>query len=215
MDGYTVQAKINAKMEYAAAKIGKPCQVFHPTDPLAPMFQSQLTVNAQFTGNYNYNRPNEYGDPTWMVIADGSLFQCGDYLQNDEGIWFVAAKQHLLPILAVSCNRTVSVLRVGQDQAFGAIGYGGSTPATQTTIMQGWPASVLQGTKGEKNPAALPQDERMAWWSILLPHYKDFGTDIIIKTSDIIVDDLGRKYSVSSPELTDMGWRLTASLQGV
>lgn len=214
MDATTLQAKVYSGYGKAALRIGKPSQVFHPIDPLAPLFQSQVSVDAAFTQDMQFSKPNKYGQATWWCLADAAHFSAGDYLQNEDGIWFIAAKQHLLPILAVGCNRTISVKRVTQDGSFGAKGYGGTTPEKEIPIMQGWPASVLQGTKGEKNPAALPQDERIPWWSILLPHFKDFATEIIIKVSDIITDDLGRRYVVSSPELTDLGWRITASLQG-
>jgi hypothetical protein len=33
---------------------------------------------------------------------------------------------------------------------------------------------------------------------------------IVLRTSDVIRCELGRKYVISSAELTDMGWRITA-----
>jgi len=47
---------------------------------------------------------------------------------------------------------------------------------------------------------------RTPWWAILMPAWPG----VILRTSDIILDELGRKYVVSSAELTDMGWRCTA-----
>ena len=92
------------------------------------------------------------------------------------------------------------------DNAVGQIGYGGDTPQTEALLMQNWPASVLQGTKGEQNDAKLPGDVRTPWWAILMPDYNG----ILLRTSDILKDELGRRYIISSAELTDMGWRLTA-----
>ena len=114
--------------------------------------------------------------------------------------------QLTLPILMVECNRTLTVLRPEQQTGVGAVGYGGNTSAGETTLMQGWPASVLQGTKGEKTEAALPGDNRTPWWSILMPAF----AGVILRTADIMTDELNRRYIISSAELTDAGWRLTA-----
>ncbi|WP_230371027.1 hypothetical protein [Paludibacterium denitrificans] len=76
--------------------------------------------------------------------------------------------QDTLPIYCVQCNRTVNVLRVSMDSGVGQIGYGGDTADTEQVLMSGWPASVLQGTKGERNEAGLPGDTRTPWWAILM-----------------------------------------------
>jgi hypothetical protein len=114
--------------------------------------------------------------------------------------------QNCLPILCVQCNRMVSVLRVIQSDSVGVIGYGGDSSDVESALMSGWPASILQGTKGEANDARLPGDVRTPWWAILMPAF----SGIILRTSDIITDDIGRRYIISSAELTDMGWRITA-----
>lgn len=210
MDAATLQAKVYSGYNKAALRIGKVAAVFHPADPLTPITTSTVSVNAAFTQDFNFSKPNKYGNACWWCVADGSRFAVGDYLRNADGTWFVAGKQHLLPILVVECNTTISVFRVTHDTANGAIGYGGDVAANETTLMAGWPASVLQGTKGEKNPADLPQDERQSRWIILLPYYPG----IVINADDIVTDNLNRRYIISGPELTDLGWRLTASLQG-
>jgi hypothetical protein len=84
--------------------------------------------------------------------------------------------------------------------------YEGNTPDTQTPLATGWYASVLQGTKGEKNEVGLPGDVRNPWWLILLPQIPG----VTLRTSDLVSDDIGRRYVISSAELTDLGWRLTA-----
>ena len=212
MDGEKLQAKVYQGYGKAASRIGQPTDVYRPLfadDPLGNCISNNNRL-AAFTQNFNFNKPNEYGSPTWKVITDGTELIVGDYLVTPDSTYFIAAMQHLLPILAVSCNRTIQVVRVGQPDQEGAVGYGGITAENKTPIMVGWPASILQGTKWEKNIAGLPGDERLSWWSILLPEF----AGVVIMTADLIIDDLGRQYVVSSPELTDLGWRLTASLQG-
>jgi len=68
---------------------------------------------------------------------------------------------------------------------------------------------VLQGRVGEHNETKLPTDSKSPWWQIILPYVND----VVIRSSDIITDDLSRKYLISSAELTDMGWRITAMQQ--
>lgn len=206
MDGTKLQAKIYKGYGQAAKRIGFAYKQFRATSADNPLTTELQTLPASFTTNFSYSAPNKYGTATWLGLFDGREFQVGDYLVGPGGTFFVAAMQATLPIYCVETNRTINVLRVTQGSDVGLGQYGGDTPATEQPLIQGWPASVLQGTKGESNETKLPGDVRTPWWAILLPAWPG----IIIRTSDIITDDLGRKYVVSSAELTDMGWRMTA-----
>jgi len=148
---------------------------------------------------YLHYRPSGTSDPVSAAI--------GDYIIGLEGTLFVAALQPLLPIFMVSCNRTINFLRPASADGVGALGYNGADDdASEQVLMSGWPASVQQGTKGEKGDAILPGDARSPWWSVLVPGV----AGITLRSSDIITDDLNRRYTISSAELTDLGWRLTA-----
>jgi hypothetical protein len=207
MDGTKLQAKIYKGYGQAAKRIGFDYQQFRATSASNPLMSTALqTLPASFTTNFNYSAPNKYGQATWLGLFDARTFQPGDFLVGHQGTFFVAAMQDTLPIYCVQTNRVVSVLRVGMDPGVGLGGWAGDTPASEAPLMQGWPASVLQGTKGEANPANLPGDVRTPWWAILMPAWPG----IVLRTSDIIRDELGRKYVISSAELTDMGWRCTA-----
>lgn len=206
MDGTKLQAKIYKGYGQAAKRIGFDYQQYRATGPDNPLATALQTLPASFTTNFTYSAPNKYGQATWLGLFDGREFLPGDYLVGQEGTFFVAAMQATLPIYCVQTNTVVSVLRVRMDDGVGEVGYGGDTPETEVPLMQGWPASILQGTKGEANEAKLPGDVRTPWWAILMPAWPG----IVIRTSDIITDTLGRKYVVSSAELTDMGWRMTA-----
>lgn len=213
MDGATLQTKIYAGYGQAAKRIGFNCQLYRPASPLNPLQSASIaTLPASFTDNgFRFTKPNEYGDPTWMGLFNGNQTQPGDILVGPQGMFFIAAMQKTLPIYCIQAERLVSVLRVVMDSAVGAIGYGGDTPATEQVLMSGWPASILQGTKGETNEAKLPGDVRVPWWIVLMPAWPG----LVLRTSDIITDDLGRKYAISSAELTDMGWRMTARQEQV
>ncbi|QBJ80517.1 hypothetical protein [Aquitalea sp. USM4] len=207
MDGTKLQLKVYSGYGKAAKRIGFPYQQFRPTSANNPLATTALqSLYCSFTTNFRYDQPNKYGQATWLGIFDGTNVDPGDFLVGHQGTYFVAAMQDTLPIYCVQCNRTISVLRVTIADQVGAIGEGGDAQEVEVAMMTGWPASILQGTKGEQNDAKLPSDVRTPWWSILFPDYPG----VILRTSDVIRDDIGRKYIISSAELTDMGWRITA-----
>jgi hypothetical protein len=207
MDGAKLQDKIYIGYGKAAKRIGFDYQQFRATSASNPLLTTALqTLPASFTTKFTYNAPNKYGEATWLGLFDARLFAPGDFLVGRQGTFFIAAMQDTLPILCVQTNRVVSVLRVGMDSGVGLGGWAGDRRAAEVSIMQGWPASILQGTKGEGNPTQLPGDVRTPWWLILMPAWPG----VVFRTSDIIRDELDRKYVISSAELTDMGWRCTA-----
>ncbi|OVE45666.1 hypothetical protein [Chromobacterium violaceum] len=214
MDGTKLNAKVWAGYAKAAKKTGTTYQHFRPTGASNPMDAGNRLADMPVSLNAEdprFARPNVYGKATWYAVADGSQLRVGDYIVGIEGTLFVAALQQLLPIFMVDCNRTISVLRETRAAGVGQLPYGGDTTDIEQPLMTGWPASVLQGPKGEKNETALPGDVRTPWWVILFPAWPG----VVLRTSDIITDDLGRRYIVSSAELTDLGWRLTASQKQV
>jgi hypothetical protein len=208
MDAAKLQKKVYAGYAKAALRIGPAYNLYRPTTAISPLTNAPVTtLNASFNAeDMTYGRPNKYGKPTWYCLVDGSQVLVGDYLISSAQTFFIAAMQPILPILAVDCNRTINVLRPQQQTGLGAVGYGGDIDANETPLMTGWPASVLQGTKGEKNEVNLPGDVRNPWWQILMPAFPG----VVLQSADIITDDIGRRYIVSSAELTDLGWRMTA-----
>jgi len=207
MDGTKLQSKIYIGYGKAAKRIGFDYQQFRATSASNPLSSTALqTLPVSFTTNFSYSAPNRYGKADWLGLFDARQFAVGDFLVGRQGTFFIAAMQDTLPILCVQTNRTVDVLRVGMDPGVGLGSWSGGRRAGEAPIMQGWPASILQGTKGETNDVKLPQDIKTPWWAILLPAWPG----VVFRTSDIVRDDLDRKYVISSAELTDMGWRITA-----
>lgn len=210
MDAATLQNRIYKGYAKAASRIGYTTDVYRPVSAANPLAYGNKIASIPVSFNaedMTYSRPNKYAKPTWYALLDGTLVKVGDYLQNNnDGTFFIAAMQQALPVLVVSTNRTINVLRAMQQTATGAVGYNGDTVATETALMTAWPASVLIGTKGEKNAVGLPGDSRQPWWAILLPAV----ASVVIRPYDIITDELSRRYIVSSAELTGLGWRLTA-----
>jgi hypothetical protein len=211
MDGATIQAKVYNGYAMAAARVGTAYAQFRPTGAANPTAAGNqiATIQAAFDATaYKFTTPNLFGKPVWYGLFDGRVALAGDYFIGLYGTYYVAGLEPLLPIVCVSCNRTITVARPFSPSGIGAQPYGGDIRSQAVAVMTAWPASVLQGTKGEKGDAQLPGDTRMPWMQILLPAWA--GTDIL--TNDIITDDHARRYIVSSAELTDLGWRLVAMM---
>lgn len=205
MDGVTLQSKVYLGYAKSAQRIGLPFNQYRPADPLNPVATIRQSLPCHLRVDDKFARPNVYGKALWLAYVDGSQLAVGDYLEGPTQTVFVAAMQPLLPILCVECNRVVTISRVAIPTDIGPLPYNGDVADTETVMMQGWPASILAGPKGEKNEVGLPGDVRQAWWVCLLPSWPG----IVIEASDIVTDDLGRRYITSSCELTDLGWRLT------
>lgn len=211
MDGVTIQQRIYAGRGKAALRIGLPCRVLRPQNPNAPLSNLIATLNVAFNAaDSNYTKPNLYGKPIWYLDVDARYTAPGDYLVrvSDGGIWFIAAQQQLVPIVAVECNRRVTIARQGSATVCGVGDYSGlQDPANYLgTPDSMWPASILIGGRALA-AIGLPSDVKQAGWKILLPP----SIQEAIGAGDIIVDDLERRFAVESAEQTDLGWRLTVN----
>lgn len=209
MDGATLQQRVYYGYAQAAKRIGLSFDQYRPTTATTAMASGNLlrSMTASFNAqDMRYSKPNGYGKATWYCLADGRLLQVGDYLTGNGSTYFIAAMQPLLPILAVECNRTVTVYRPQQQAGVGALGYGGNTAANETAVVTSFPASILIGAKAETNAVKLPGDGRSMAQVMLLP---PIPGAVQIKNNDIVKDDLGNRYIIFGAELTDLGWRCT------
>jgi hypothetical protein len=233
----SIQASIWRGYARAAAKLGAPYQFYRPH---AGNFPGNRTVCIPVSLNaedMKYGKPRGYAKATFYLLADGTHIRVGDYCLSQSQasltidvpwedrfggvigesmavdfppppeMFFIAAMQPLLPILTVLCNRTVSIGRVTAPAGITAPSYGGMTRDNATPYVKGIPCSIIQGTKGEKGQVNLPGDTRAPWWTILMP--ASVGS---VKYGDLIIDDLGTRYVVSSSELTALGYRITAMM---
>jgi hypothetical protein len=152
----------------------------------------------------------------WYCLIDGTQTRVGDYLVNTAGTFFLAAMPPLLPILAVKCNRAVRIGRMPVQNGAGYAGYSGVVASQEIDVLgtsgalgsfvSGWPASILLGGKTSRD-TGLPSDVKDAGYEILLPA----SVPITIMESDILQDDLGRNFAISAAEITDLGWRISAT----
>ena len=209
MDGATIQARLYAGYAKAARVIGTTYHHYRPTSTSNPVSVATQLADMPVSLNADdptYARPNVYGKATWYGVMDGAQLAVGDYIVGIEGTFFIAALQQLLPIFLVSCNRVATVSSAASTAAAGLVAYNADLASTETALMTAWPCSILQGSKGEHNSTDLPGDVRTPWMKVLMPAW----AGVIINTGDIITDDLGRRLIASNPELTDLGWNVTA-----
>lgn len=212
VDQSYIQSKINFGYGKAATFLGAPYKQYRPTDPLNPLGNLLGTIMADFDIDpvFSHKAPAPFGKPLYYGLYDGTNVQVGDYLiaSGDNRTFFVAGMEPNKPPLCVYCNRIIAINRP-QPQPIGDGYYGGDIRrGGETPLMTGWPASALQGVRGEKGPANLPGDTRMPWANFLLPSF----ALVTIEQADLVSDDIGRTFTVSSSELTELGWRLTAIL---
>ena len=191
--------------------LGSPYSQYRPAGANNPTGSPLATIPAWITADAAGKglKANSYGKPVWYSMHDPAVTQVGDYLIGPLGTFFIASQDVPMPIQVVECNRTLSLSRPG-GAAPGAGYYGGETAAALSPLAATWPASVLQGTKGEKGEVALPGDTRLSWVVILLPAIP--GVQILMGDVLTSADTTPQYYTVSSTELTSLGWRLTAEL---
>ena len=214
MDGTTIQARVYSGYAKAASVIGQVFNLFRPLAFDAPLGNQVGTIKAALDSGaeYNFKKPNEYGDPTWFALINDATTQTGDYIQNASGAYFIAGKQFLLPVIVVECNRSVRISRQVTSSAVGAVGYSGTTASNEVNILGAanalWPASILFGGKSQSS-MGLPAGAKQTGWRVLLP--PSVPSTVLISASDIITDDLGRRYLIDGAELTDLGWRINCN----
>lgn len=144
-----------------------------------------------------------------------ALTQVGDYLvgqvvsAGETETLFIASQDVPAPIRLVLCNRILNIYRPA-EQTPGANFYSGDVGGLGASVLTGWPASIIQGTKGEAGVAKLPGDVRAPWFAVMLPSF----SGVTINVFDVATDDLGQRYVISSVEQTTFGFRLTLSYAG-
>ena len=213
MNNAALQAKLWAGYNKAALRLGSSYTQYRPTATTAAIVSGNVvrTMTAAFDVDpgFSFKAPSKYTNPIFYALLDGSLVQPSDYFVGVDGTFFVAGMQSLVPILCVQCNVSLTIARPPGNTGYGSQGYGGLIPGAGTPVVTSWPASVLQGTKGEKGDTNLPGDVRMPWYAAKLPNLPGGA---LRKTADDAVDSTGARYKVSSAELTGLGWRLTLAL---
>ena len=193
MDAAHLQDRLYWGLNRAAKALGKVTNAYRPSGISNPLNRSNryLQLPAVFSrADGNFSRAVGYGVGVWRGYFDASYTRIGDYLVQDNDIWFIAEQQSLLPVLCVKTNRVITVSRHVTPTV--DISNVPAPTNSMVEVISGWPASQL-GTG-----TAIPN------WIALIPsvHGK------ILQPTDIVTDDLGTSGIVAAAELSSLGWRL-------
>ncbi len=204
MDGALLDRRIYAGRAHAARRLGYECVLYRPQEST---WANELgSLYCAFSTEGAYKKPALYGKALWYGDLDGRLTKPGDYLVrlSDQSTWFIAAQAPTLPIIMIAAPRTLTLARQSPVAGVGAVAYSGVI--APTVLVTAWPASILFSGGGGA-AAGLPGDVSEAAWRILWP----VTFPLPIEATDLLTDDLGRRFEVSAAELTDLGWRLAAN----
>jgi hypothetical protein len=205
MDARYLKDRLYWGLNRAANILGRETDAFRSVEDTNPIDRSNryMRLRAAFSrADGNFAQPVGFGVASWRGHFDASYTQVGDYLVQENDIWFIAAQQNLLPILCIKANRIISITR----PIIPSTGMSSDPSGTNSTItiISRWPASLLgTGTEG-KPPTHLPGDTTIPYVTALLPStHKQ-----IVQPTDIVTDEHGTHGIVVAAELSDLGWRL-------
>lgn len=180
--------------------------VIVPINMIAASFKAGI---ANYGGGFKFDKPDTHKDHYNNGLLDTRIAQKFDYLVADRGTWFVAQLEPIKPCLLVRCDRIISVLRPGSGVPCGAVGladYGGTTASSEVALMEGWPAALFDTGGKARGLAGLPVDVGAPSVEIMLPSWDG----VLVRPSDFVTDDLGRRYTIKGAELTTFGWKIMA-----
>jgi hypothetical protein len=161
---------------------------------------------------FTAKKASEYGKPEWYVAYDRGGPTVGSYLKNQNSgeTYAIIDQADLTPSKVIQCNRVLSFYRNQAAAPDVPTDYYSGNTANEgfgQPLAIGWPASVLQGQKGEKALLDLPEDARKPWFTVLVP----VMPGVTIKSTDTVRDEDDNRYTISSVEKTTLGYRMTVS----
>jgi len=200
-----LQDRIYWGLNRAASVLGRQTDAYRPKGKSEPLARSNryLKLAAAFgAADGRFDKAIGFGQTTWCGYFDGSYTRVGDYLVQNNDVWFIVAQQSLLPVLCVKANNRLSIERPVAPST--GASYGTGTTGATVTVLTNWPASLLAADRGMKPPSQLPADVRAPGWVGILP--SSHGQTL--QAADIVTGDHGLQGIVLSAELSDLGWRL-------
>lgn len=212
MDGDRLTSLVQQGYRIASQKVGVPHDLYRPNRLHGPLSElSRLgTVTAAFDrdATFPFTSQPRHGEPVRHALVDGTLLEHGDYLVPGESgeTVFVARPGDCHATLCIACNATLMLRRVPPPLVVGANGYR-AVANDETSLQDGWPASILSAGRGGAGFADLPGGLPVGAWTILLPRCAALPT---IRNGDVLQDKAGTRYGVERAESSILGWRITA-----
>lgn len=206
-----IQRRVWGGYAKAAAKLGKPRDLYRPSDVMNPLRLIDLvgTYRVAFDASpdFKFNGPARPGVPLRFALIDGAVVQDGDYLVDDHETHFIGEGAELQSIMAVRCNCIVTLLRTEDMSDFGNTEPPGTT--TDVPLFKNWPVSIQRRGRGPGDDVQLPGDVNPSEYECLLPVI--YGV-VPPRSGDILVDDHERRFGVDAFNPVSTGWSLTIRL---
>ena len=210
MDATAIQAKINYGQGKAAQYLGNSFDVYRAASAVNPLAAPNKfkTMRAQFTpfaDSFKFGKASTYDSDLYNGMFDATGLQPWDiFVSSIFGTFFIASLEALVPPFCIGAGRTLTIKRPAGAAAVGAVAYAGRNSPSETTIMDSWPASLIMNRIAAKGQSMLPNDIGEPAFKVIMPQFPG----VLIKTSDVVYDDIGIRYLVSMAELSPLGWRL-------
>jgi len=209
MDGARLSEVISRGYGIAARNVGQVFTVYRPASASTPIAAGNAltTLPATFnahSGQFAFDKAASHRDHLFHGLFDFADIQKFDYFKLGDLVYFVASLEHATPTLCVQCTRTITISRPQGALIVGANPYQGNTPSVETALMTSWPVAAQMQGRSRGGSRDLPGDVGSAKFEITMPSWPG----VVIRTADIVVDDLDWRFIVESAELSPYGWRL-------
>ena len=196
MNGTLVQARIYAGYAKAAARVGQPYALYRASSPISPIEPGNLigTFDCLFAAEKSFQVPSKFKIPHRYLYADGVRLQQRDILLGPYGTFLVGDMQPNLPMQAIRCNDSISIERPEyQGTAIVPVPVAFAMPCfRQLKKLDQKPVNAAYGA----STAATPIGE----WFLFAPIEWT-----VVRQNDIVTDQTGRKYTVSTIDPTEIG----------
>ena len=132
VSGSGAAVDVLASYAAAAAALGQPYQIFRSSgsNPLqtTPIETTPVIVTSGKASGFSYVKSSTFDDVEATLQADFTNIHIGDYLTGPGGTFFIADMPALRPVVAVQCNRTITLKRAASETPSG----GGVTGGLQS-----------------------------------------------------------------------------------
>ncbi len=209
MNGDLLQDRLNRAAGRTAMIAGHLCDLFRPDGASNPLAAANriLRLNAAFLPlGGKLRRPVPQTQPLWEGAFDAAYTKPGDILRRgmDGAVFYIAAQQPLLPVLCVRALRLIAITRPAGPASPGLNLYGGVITASETSLAEGWPASVLSAGGQGTGQSGIAAELAAGSWQILLPP----SLHLELRPGDRLTDDQGRIGIIANAETSDLGTSL-------
>lgn len=236
MDGARLHGLILRGHAKAARHIGLPHKVYRPTGRRRPieLLGQRADILATFSprSDFEFKSPSTQKDTTFSIACNDPELQHADYIIGPTGTHFVSETGHLTAPVCVLCNHSLNLRRMEKNSKFGALPYHGQS-SDEEVVIATLPGSLMLTSQGGRYESNLPGNPSAPECQILWPDLsKIVGPDgmnvnenpvnqgwkkdeYVIRTGDVVTDDIHRRWGITAAELTSFGWRLRGRLLGV